>query len=453
MTKRILAIIACLAMILATSCSSDAPQLLAFIDPNQSDKLDFDGQKFYFFTDWEETYHIMEDYSFTPTLMLELKDKRFDEAETELNIDIIFTREDPILQLSTGYGTYELMDSDLNRIYDYYKSGILAPIEEVSTIDMSSGKWGNENFLKYGNFNGKQYGIFPWHWNHPEVTGAMMFNGELLRSFGGTIPYEFQEKGIWNWETFENEIRSYPKERGSTPLKAIHVQEFEVLGLAALHSNNLRTIEGNEEEGYTFGLNNNEAYETLDWLNSLYNDGLIEKASVGTFTVSNECVYYIGDSYLGLSTNMTTETQYAPLVMKEYGFITFPHGPNGTEKNVGAYTYEIRRLMALSDKANMEVDDIGRIANYLFEPVEGYTDSMWKTELRDYTFHSEECYENYLMLIENPEYNFGVQLANSKDKVYSAISNSITGIDTASVALDRISDTINNIAENLALGN
>ena len=85
--------------------------------------------------------------------------------------------------------------------------------------------------------------------------------------------------------------------------------------------------------------------------------------------------------------------------------------------------------------------------------VEQSCESMWKTELRDYTFHSEECYENYLMLIENPEYNFGVQLANSKDKVYSAISNSITGIDTASVALDRISDTINNIAENLALGN
>ncbi len=453
MTKRILAAIICFTMILAASCSSAAPQLLEFIDPNPSDKLDFGGQKFYFFTDWEETYHIPADYTFSPTLMLELKDKRFDEAETELNIDIIFTREDPILQLSTGYGTYELMDSDLNRIYDYYKAGILAPIEEVSTIDMSSGKWGNENFLKYGVFNGKLYGIFPWHWNHPEVTGAMMFNGELLKAIGGTSPYEFQEKGIWNWETFETAIRSYPKEHGNTPLKAIHVQEFEVLGLAALHSNNLRTIEGNEEDGYTFGLNNNEAYETLDWLNSLYNDGLIDKGSIETFTLADECVYYIGDSYLGLSNNAMSDTAFAPLTMNEYGFITFPHGPNGTEKNVGAYTYEIRRLMALSDKANMELDDIGRIANYLFEPVEGYTDSMWKTELKEFTFHSEECYENYLMIIENPEYNFGAQLATSKDSLYKVLTNSITGTDSAKTALDKISSAINNIAENLALGN
>ena len=92
MTKRILAAIICFTMILAASCSSAAPQLLEFIDPNPSDKLDFGGQKFYFFTDWEETYHIPADYTFSPTLMLELKDKRFDEAETELNIDIIFTK-------------------------------------------------------------------------------------------------------------------------------------------------------------------------------------------------------------------------------------------------------------------------------------------------------------------------------------------------------------------------
>ena len=78
---------------------------------------------------------------------------------------------------------------------------------------------------------------------------------------------------------------------------------------------------------------------------------------------------------------------------------------------------------------------------------------MWKTELKDYTFHSEECYENYLMLIEHPEYNYGVQLASAKDQLYTALTNSITGTVSATTAIEKLAPAIQAIADNLDLGN
>lgn len=448
MKKRVLAIMAVIALLFTASCSGKRTELLDFL--HDDGEIDLFGQEFWFYSHWEENYHICDLVLGTPSLLLELKNDKFIETEKKYNVSIQFTIKDPMLQMSAGDGAYELMDNDLNNLYDYYKAGILYPAEDVASIDLSSGMWGNENFIKYGVFGGKQYCIFPWNWNNPETTGTMMYNGELVKSLGGTVPYEYQENGTWNWETFEKELRLYPKTVGDSPLTALYAQEYEVLGFTALHSNNLRIFDTTNGTDYSFGFNNNQAYETLDWLNSLYNDGLIGKGGMDTFTANNESVYYVGESYYGISCNPATEEKYAALVMDDYGFIAFPHGPNGTTDNVGSYTYGIRRLLGLSDKANIDIEIVGKIISSLFEPVKGYSDAMWKSELQNMVLQSEESYINYLMTIEHPEYNYSTQIDSRIDDVNEALSAAIKGSKTPTVAMDEIAGPLSEIAKTIS---
>lgn len=453
MKKKILILLTALIMVFTVACNGGTTvSLLEFIDSNTSGQLDLEGATFWFFTEWEDNFHIPEDYSIVPSLALELKNDRIIKAEKELNMSMEFYWDDVTMRISAGYGAPEVIDHSIDYLYDYYKAGILTPIEDVSTIDLDSGMWGSRNFIKYGNFNGKQYGIFPINWMTPETTGAMMYNGTLVKTLGGTVPYEYRENGTWTWETFENELKKYPITYADTPLTALYAQNLEVLGFAALHSNDLRIIEGDETTGYYFGFNNNKSYQALEWLNSLYKDGLIGTGDMDSFTVGNECVYYIGESYYGTANNAASGSNYAPLVMEDFGFITFPHGPNGTEKNVGSYTYGSRRLHALSDKANIEIDLVGAVLNYIYAPLEEYGEEYWRSQLRDLVLQSEESFNNWLEIVELPEYNFSTQLEKSMDIINSALSAAITGKKTPVVAMTEIAQPISEAAENISFG-
>lgn len=218
MKKRLLMLTVALIMLFTVACNSTpATSLLSFIDTQASGKLDLEGSTFYFLTGWDNNYHIPEDYKSIPSELMEIKNERFLTAEKEFNINFEFIWEDAIQRVAAGYGAPELLDNDLNTIYNYYKAGMIVPMEEIDTIDLDSGMWGSKNFIKYGNFNGKQYGIYPINWMTPETTGAMMYNGSLVKALGGTVPYEYRENGTWTWETFENELKKYPLTYADTP--------------------------------------------------------------------------------------------------------------------------------------------------------------------------------------------------------------------------------------------
>lgn len=452
MKKRILALMASAAMVFTAGCA-EAPQLMDFIDPNAGDvKLNLDGQEFWFSTGWEDNYHIPEDYKSVPSEILELKHDKWFVAEKEFNMVVQIDKNDPFTRISAGYGAHELIDNDLDHLYDFYKSGILTPLEEVPTIDLNDEKWGDKDFIKYGNFNGKQYGFYPWNWMSPEVQGAMMFNGKLVKSLGGTVPYEYQESGTWNWETFENELKKYPETVGETTLTPLNAQEYQILGFAALHSNGLSTIVGDEESGYEFGFNNANAYAALDWLNGLYESGLSGTGSMDSFTKYESCVYYIGESYFGTANNPDSGEAYAPLVMEDYGFITFPTGPNGTENDTGAYTFGVRRLLTVSSLANLELSEIGTVLNFVFDPLEGYEGATWAYELKNLVLQSEESYNNWLKMIENADYNYSTQLEKTIESINSALRNAITGGKTPAMALSEITPNVNDNAAQMTMG-
>ncbi len=452
MKKRILALLASAAMIFTAGCG-ETPQLLEFIDPDASNaKLNLDGKTFLFSSGWEDNFHVPEDYESVPSQVLELRHDRWAVAEKEFNMVVEFDNKDPFTRISAGYGAHELIDNELNLIYDYYKSGIIVPLEEIPTINLNDEKWGNKSFIKYGNFNGKQYGFYPWNWMDPEVQGAMMFNGKLVKSLGGTVPYEYQESGTWNWETFENELKKYPETVGETEINPINAQSYEVIGFAALHSNGLSTIIGDEESGYEFGFSNSKAYETIDWLRNIYEQGLLGTDTMESFTQYEKSVYYIGESYYGTARNPNSNSPYAPLVMEDYGFITFPTGPDGTENDTGGYTYGSRRLLTVSGLANLELNEIGTVINFVFAPLEGYEGPTWEYELKNFVLQSEESYNNWLRMIENAEYNYSTQLEKSIATINTALLQAITGKKTPTVALSEIAPNVNSNASQMTMG-
>ena len=58
MKKRILVLIAFVSLLLTISCSSDSPQLIDF--HHDDGEIDLYGQEFWFYTYWEEGYHVCD---------------------------------------------------------------------------------------------------------------------------------------------------------------------------------------------------------------------------------------------------------------------------------------------------------------------------------------------------------------------------------------------------------
>lgn len=447
MIKKILSLTLCALMFLTASCSGQSAELLEFIDKTDSGEIDLEGKTFSFGSPWYSEWYAFSD-DVLPTESVEKMMTRFHSIEKEFNakFEMVEISEDDLLKLLiTGDDTPELIDTTAQVAYNYYKSNALASLNELSAIDINDIKWGSTNFIQYGNFGGEQYGFYPWHWEFiPQFDGTIIFNGEMIATFGGIHPYELQENGKWNWDSFETELRKYAIYDNETQYYGAIVS-YDKMAKSAIHSNGGSIITGDAETGYKFGLTSDNAIQALDWLNSLDKEDLFNSnLGIEGFTQSHLAPYWINESYYGtvFNPNDPGNNNFCPAALNDYGFIQFPTGPQGDETDVGCFVYKNRRLNFISDVSDIESEKIGAIINYIFEPLDDSLEEGWKDLAQRLIFtenNNQKCIDNFIYILENMGYDYSVQMTSSAyDSLNSALSSIVNGTKTAAEALSNV---------------
>ena len=451
MIKKILALTLCALMFLTASCSGQSAELLKFIDTTATGEVDLEGKTFSFASSWYSEWYAFADDTL-PTDAVEKMMTRFHSIEKKYNakFEMVETNEEDLVKLLiTGDDMPELLDATAEMAYTFYKSNAIASLNGLSSVDINDSKWGETNFIQYGNFGGEQYGFYPWHWEFiPQFDGAVIFNGEMIARFGGIHPYELQENGKWNWDNFETELRKYAIVENEVQHYGAIVS-YDKMAKSAINSNGGRIIEGDSENGYTFGATSNKAIQALDWLRKLNSEDLFETdGGIEAFTKSNLAPYWVGESYFGtvFNPNDAGNDTFCPAALSDYGFIQFPTGPQGDETDVGCYVYKLRRLNYISDISNIEAENIGAIIDHIFEPLDNSLEEGWKDLAQRLIFtenNNQKCIDNFTYILENMGYDYSVQMSSSAyNALNQAFSSAVNGARTPLEAISSVEDMI-----------
>ena len=450
MFKRISALFIVVIMALTVSCAGEPAELLEFINSNASGDLDCEGKTFTFASSWYFEWYAFEDDDL-PTVAVERMMKRFHSIEDKFNAEfemVKMTEDEVLMLLITGEDIPEMFDTTAEVAYNLYKSKVLASLNQLDAIDMNDIKWGEHNFIQYGNFNGEQYGFYPWHWEFiPQFEGATIFNAENIARFGATHPYELQENGNWNWDSFEAELKKTTVMENDTQYYGAIIS-YDEIAKAAIFSNGGQIIDGSNEDGYEFGLKSDKSIQALDWLNSLNSAGYFHDGSLEDFSKQQLSSDLVGPSYYGTNFNPNSDTadEYISTNLNDYGFITFPTGPQGDEYDVGAYTYLHRRLNYISNLSDIEAENSAKIVNYIFDPLDGSGEEGWKEYAQNMIFttnNNQACMDNFSFIMEQMGYDYSVQMSRSAyDQLNSTFKTVINGTKSASEAISAVEEIV-----------
>ncbi|MBQ2915780.1 MAG: hypothetical protein IJE51_03210 [Clostridia bacterium] len=422
-------------LLLVCSCGCEPVELLSFIDETAGSVVDCEGKVFNFATPSYGEWYLGPDDEGVPTLTMERMMNRYDECAKKFNMEFEASPIDQttLTQLfATGDDIPEMLYISSCYAYDLYKMGILASLNDVSTIDMNDSKWGDHDYISYGKYDGKQFGFIPWNWQFvPQYCGAVIFNGEMIKEYGGTDPYEMKENGLWNWENWEAELEKYSGVGvdGIQRWGALLSTRFAARG--AILSNGGNIVELKDDGSYEFRMNSPESLAALEFLAKLTSEGLVndndlvKDGDMAPFTRQNLAPFFVGESWYGtvLGTDLASST------LTHYGYMPFPTGPNGDpEKDAGSYMYMNGLMLYITSMADIEVENIGSVVDYMFEPLEDTAEEAWKDYLDSTIFSAtdhDKCLENFVFAIENMKYDYSAQL---DDGIYSNVDRTLEGI-------------------------
>jgi len=319
-----------------------------------------------------------------------------------------------------------------------YKEDAIYALEEIETIDSTSEKWGTKNFLQCAKYNGVEYGFFPWEWAYvPSYSGVMLFNVNLLKEAGAALPYEYQESNSWNWENFEELLRTL--KRNNSELLPWTMGSINDDGWYMMMANGLQAVvEDTVNGGYTWGYDCNEGIDALNWLNELYIEGLYVEGGKQAF-INETAFFYSGG--LGDATNTIgkenadgTTSQTIATSVDTYGVISFPYGPNGNSSTVSANVYWTTPMNFIIKGSENEADVIGLVMEELFAPLDGV--QSWKDYLYSEIVHDDRDYDNIMFMFDNCNYDYSVQMYETAGNLDGYFKAAIKGEMSAAAALE-----------------
>lgn len=438
--------------VLVCSCGGSPVELLSFIDDNAETVVDCEGKTFNFAVPNTSEWYWDSEMEGVPTLVMDKLMARYKEAKEKFNMEFVVEQIDHsnmVNLFASGDGIPELIYASSCYAYDVYKMGVLAALDDIDTIDLNDSKWGDHDYIQFGKYDGKQFGFIPWNWQFvPQYCGAVIFNGEMINEYGGTNPYEMQENGLWTWDNWENELRKYAGvDNNDTQIwGALLATRFAAR--AAILSNGGNIVELNDDGSYEYKLDAPESIAALEYLarltaeNLVNDDDLVKDGDMTPFTEDNRAPYFVGESWYGaiLGEGLASST------LTYYGYMPFPTGPNGDpEKDVGSYMYMNGLLLYVTSMADIEVEPIGSVLNYIFEPLEDTSAEAWK-EYLDMTIFSEtdheKCLENYVFAIDNMQYDYSSPL---EDGLYSNIDTTLESIVAGSKSATEAAASLENV--------
>lgn len=451
--KPLLRILVCVCLLLALFACSSATEQESFSEINydESSGTDFAGAVFTFGSGWAKTQWYPE-IGFT--YATDMQRDRFNSVKEKFGCEFsVVVMDDStgttFQYIAAGIPTTDIWDGHVsNTGRAFYQANILLPLNSIETIDSTDeSKWGPYSFRSYGIFDGASYGFYTWQWQYliPQFAGTLLFNEQIIKRFALEEPYELQERGVWNWDNFatllDNSYHNVTTE-GFIPFT---INESDHIVKTFVFSNGLDYIvsSGNSLE---FGFNSPHAADAVLYLKDLYDRQLYRTSGGYDAFIADKALFVSCESYWGTYTN---NEKYAPNCMDDFGFISFPYGPNGDPSTVSSFVHWARRLNYFLAYGENDPDDVGTVCDYVFSYLDG-EDSGWEQWSRVSIFHYEQGWENMMAMCRNMKYDYSAQLSKTNSSVINALSNAVTGKETPAEALGRVTDAVNNdILENL----
>ena len=441
--KKILTLLLLTLILFSVACGaeSDQPETT---DAVKEEAIDLEGAVF-LFAPWSvDAYFPLVATTDSGDKML----ARYAALEEDYNCSFVpidtynerYNASDIINRIASGTGIPDLIDREVDAAYSLYKSGVLAALDDMPAVNLSEQKWGPEFFRQHGKFGGLTYGFFPYEWEWmPEIKGIIAVNNLLINQLTMANPYELQEKGQWEWNNYKEQLKIGTVTEGENKYVGMIVCNggdipVDYMETAAYSNGALMVI--NKDGKAVFGLNTSEAIEGLDYAASLYTEKLAKSATEQNF-INYGSPYYFTRSY-----QITSRGEgYMGTILEEYGLMPFPDGPSAPEGNYSSYISYDRLLYPLS-VSNNNPEDIGKVLNYLFEPLDDK--GGWKTMSERQIFHHKEDYNNFVSMVENCGYNYQVLLGDMYSKDFkSTINKVITGKETSAAAMTSLEDAMN----------
>ncbi len=447
--KNKLVMLLILLLVATVSCSTQNKEVFDE-DSTVEFEIDLSGQHYRWGSNWRE--EIMPSTFFSQSgdrehkRIHDLEEKygcTFEAVDWEDAGSRIFT------EYIAGIETIDFLDSHADAGgRQLYEMNLLYAIEDIPHVDLSTNKYGTPRFLQYGIFDGLHYGFYHYSWEFPpEYHGLMMFNTDMLTSFGISSPHDLKENGMWDWEHFKEylvSIQSAAKDAGygSDFFPLICGTSYAADSIGFMFSNGLKMIDGTYGN-YSFGFDNLEGMAAIDFQTDLYNENVYITRGPALFVQERNAAMMTQESYWATHYFEKSSSQnYLPAQGFAYGLIRFPHGPNGDENSISGYVHHHRRLNWVLKSSGKDIEDIGVVIDFMFEPLEG--SGGWQEELRKQIFYTEEDNAEYNYIIDNLNFNYG---SIYLEKGYSSWTNDITlvvtGRKSVSEAFGASRDAIN----------
>lgn len=362
--------------------------------------------------------------------------KRFDDTEEEFNCVLEFRENiNPSTLFLTaalsGGLQVDFLFTGNDQIYQTYLINTLLPIEAVID-DPESDKWRSPASKAIGLYGGKMYGFFPNYWeSSPSVGGIINVNMDLLEEYNIGDPFELIEAGEWDWEHFRTFLEQVTFTDG----------DRQWFGMASGYNGHVACyfpfVLANggsflkEENGiYSLNINSTEAMEAYDYVAELTSKGLITDVPV------DDPEYLNGGKWMVTSGGPETSTKYM------INQVRYPYGPHGDKDTISTISLGFN-LFAFPIFSAYNEDEIGEVAEYMFEPLGNVYENGWKdTLLQNVFYHEEEC-EFYIDGIEKAEYIDMDIFRDSYLLLDDALKSIANGSQYPSFAIDSIFDVIN----------
>ena len=412
--KTALVLLMCL---FTVGCSQSAASLLPFMDPAVSNKTDLEGKTYYIASDVQPSESMHETFfSYGATTQnYDNAIARFNEVQKKLNCNLKFTTPVGSRDMLLAAAAEKPIDMIVHPIYyggmTDIMSGIYTPISDIAAIDYkNSDKWGSPNMLELFCYNDELYGVIPAAWpdgNIMSLDFLMVINEPMVERNAMTDPRDLFEQGQWTHDNFLDTVsRFYNTDNPDNIVYGFSGNDRHFFDMT-LKSFGVDFVIKNGDV-YENGYMTEEFVTAYEWASNFIAG---DYAEMSIFE-GMDCVQHWVNDMTGIAMvhmnylcSMGGDDSSSDIVLadKEYGLVPFPSMDGKTIH--AQYERVINGIMFSSWRVTN--DDMGVIANALFEPFEGIeTIEDQKANLNTNLFFDERDTNLIFNMITEAKYLF-----------------------------------------------
>ena len=409
------------------------------IAPEYSSELsetDFMGANFSFFLN-NSHQSTGEDYLgyLINTEFSDLAKERINEVEKTYNVEIsIVTNRDinQTIQNETyaGQVSADAVQTSSQGLAGSIRAGFMHDLAALTDyLDYrDSEKWGNIETIKALCWDGGIFGVIPAAWpmlKYYSMDGPLIVNEDIIRYLNQTDPREFVETNEWTWDKFEELMPVYNHVNDAGDEVTALFTSIHWLFRTMQSSNGEGFIVRDENDEYQLGLHSEKTFEAMDTAWNWSFGDYSSFVDIGGYMWDHMLQTFIdGKSVMTIvcSTELLGTHDSIAYNMSNFGFIPFPRGPHGDNKNFTGATIT-GSLFCTGIPLHCKDPAMSAILlDKIYEPLPGYEEEQNIIEyLRKNYFFDDRDVVNFIDAYNSIIYNYRYEALTD---VYISINSS-----------------------------